>query len=81
MRSQHKQTCKDKTHGVIFSFTESSYSPANRHHHTDDLSPAKFEKAYFSRPGSVEQNEGKPQPAAHVSIFGRTMMNIGGGKS
>ena len=44
---------RDQAKSEIFNFIEKFYNPIARHSHTGGISPAQYEKDYFSRPGSV----------------------------
>ena len=44
---------RDQAKSEIFNFIEMFYNPIKRHSHTGGISPAQYEKDYFSRLGSV----------------------------
>lgn len=44
---------RDQAKSEIFNFIEMFYNPIKRHSHTGGISPAQYEKDYFSRQGSV----------------------------
>lgn len=45
---------REEAKGDIFNFIEMFYNPKKRHSHTADISPTKFEKAYFSELKTVQ---------------------------
>jgi putative transposase len=40
---------REEAKGDIFNFIEMFYNPVKRHSHTGDVSPVKYEEAYFAR--------------------------------